>query len=299
MKVLITGASGFIGSRTLRALYSHAIDLKIAGRSGEPPTEIVGQIDSKTDWNRALEGVDTIVHLAAFAHGKNQSDKEFYEINFEGTRNLAAQGKKNGVNKFIYLGSIGSVRRASDIPLRETDTPEPDTPYTISKYYGEEAVRDIFPKHNTILRAPSVFGKGCKGNLKTLLKLRNMPIPLKDDAIRALIDVDSLSNYLVQSVIKEPLGTVHVANPDELTIREVTDIMGVKTIRSPKLLFSSVGAIGDSIKFFGLSSPISTKNLIPLYESLRVSTELQSKFFGDPSLPLSTSLKKWVLEETS
>lgn len=284
MKVLITGASGFIGSKTLHALYSQAIDLKTAGRSNVKgfPTEIVGQIDSTTEWGRALEGVDTVVHLAAYAHGR--SDKTFYEVNFEGTKNLAQQAKKYGVKKLIYLGSIGSVRRASDIPLKESDTPEPETPYTKSKLLGEEAVRDFFPQQNTILRAPTVFGKGCKGNLRTLLGLKHFPLPICKDAVRALIDVETLANYLVRSVTKEPLGTVHVANPQELPLTEVADILGLNYIKSPRAIFSLLRG---------------APSLVPLYEPLRVSTELQARIFGDSPDLLTKLLKKWIREETS
>jgi nucleoside-diphosphate-sugar epimerase len=296
MKVLVTGASGFIGARTLKTLYSMALDFKVAGRSHLPgvPTEIVGQIDSKTDWGRTLEGVDTVIHLAAFAHGKPKSEKEFYEINFEGTKNLAEQARKAGVSKFIYLGSIGSVKRVSHVPLKETDKPEPDTPYTKSKFYGEEAVRDSFKGRHTILRAPAVFGKGCKGNLRTLLKLRDLPIPIHEGAVRALIDVDSLANYLAQSVTKDPLGTVHVANPESLALSEIAQIMGLRFINSPRALFTTIGYLEGLLKPFGVSKA----SLVPLFEPLRVSTEVQQRVFKYDPPSLKLALKNWLKEET-
>lgn len=295
MKVLITGASGFIGNRTLRALYSFALETKAAARSDifGVPTEIVGAIDSCTDWNRALEQVDTVIHLAAYAHGSPRSDKIFYEVNFEGTKNLAKQAKKHGVRKFIYLGSIGSVRRVSYVPLKETDKPEPDTPYTKSKFYGEEAVRDIFPGQYTILRAPAVFGKGCKGNLRTLLRLRNIPIPMNKEAVRALIDVELLSNFLAQTASREPLGTVHVANPEEIALSELANIIGIRSFTPPRPILKTINAIGVSL--FRESS----SRFIPLFEPLRVSTDLQKEIFGDVTFPLRISLNKWIKEETS
>ena len=110
--VLVTGATGFIGTRLTSLLLSRRVEVRQAARfSGVSSQDIaIGCISDVTDWAQSLRGVDAIVHLAARVHlMKDQSDNplaEFRGVNVAGTLNLAQQAAAAGVKRFIFISSI-------------------------------------------------------------------------------------------------------------------------------------------------------------------------------------------------
>ena len=319
MKVLITGANGFIGSHVLQALYSQVLDVKAALRhpsSALPlsvPTEIVGTIHKNTNWDKALENVDTVIHLAAHAHAANpREEKPFFEVNFEGTKQLAERARAHGIKKFIYLSSVAAVRRISEEPIHEEMKPEPETPYAKSKYLAEEAVKDVFSKSDstfTILRAPAVFGVGCRGNLKSLFSLvsRNIPIPLSQKpTIRSIMAVEDLSNLLTQCIEREETSNqiFHVADSDNLPLNEVINIVGEElgkqptTVKLPRSVWNTIEFFSKAGDSLGLLLPVTPNQLAVLHEPLLVSSKkLQHALGWKSSLSLPDALAQWVRKE--
>ena len=197
--VLVTGANGFIGRETCKALTAIGYTVRIALRnessfSGDVPIMaqehcIVGDIDLMTDWSAALAGVDIVIHLAGRVHIMKEkfvdSLTEYKRINVEGTTHLAQQAVKVGVQRFIFTSSIkvnGEV--TFDRPFREDDLPAPQDPYSLSKWEAEQALSQLAKESQlevVILRLPLVYGPGVKGNFLRLMKIidRCVPLPLK------------------------------------------------------------------------------------------------------------------------
>lgn len=319
MKVLITGASGFIGSHVLQEMYAQVLDVKAAVRSpdknlpGSVPTEIVGAIRKDTNWDKALAGADTVIHLAAHAHAANPRDeKPFYEVNFDGTKHLAERAKAHGVKKFIFLSSVSAVRRISEEPIHEEMKPEPETPYAKSKFFAEEAIKDTFNKSDTkftIIRAPAVFGLGCRGNLKTLFSLvqKQFPIPLSaSPTIRSIISVDVLSSLLTHCLQNEASNNqiFHAADPDQIQLKDLIGLIGGElginppTIKLPRVAWKTAELVTSAFDSVGLSLPVTSTQLSVLHEPLLVSAKkLESILNWKQKLSLKDALSQWVRKE--
>ncbi|HUO84160.1 MAG TPA: NAD-dependent epimerase/dehydratase family protein, partial [Thermoanaerobaculia bacterium] len=112
MKVMITGASGFIGSHLVPLLAERGHAVRIASRRRpEAALEIVPieSIGGRTDWQAALDGIDTVVHLAGVAHRPVpgiEAEARIHEVNVEATARLAGEARRAGVRSFIFLSSV-------------------------------------------------------------------------------------------------------------------------------------------------------------------------------------------------
>ena len=115
MKIAITGASGFIGrglSNSLRGKSYEVVKVVRLKKKDDTEKIAIGEINSTTDWSKALDGVDCIIHCAGLAHvlnatNKNQLLSNYDEINALGTLNLAKQAADKGVSRIIFLSSVG------------------------------------------------------------------------------------------------------------------------------------------------------------------------------------------------
>lgn len=190
--ILLTGPTGFIASHLIPYLTQQPGEIRAAFRNPSKPlppnlTPIpVGNIDGNTDWQDALKGTDTVIHLAARAHILHDStpnpEAEFLKVNTEGTANLVRQSIQAGVRHFIFISSIGAMATLSERPLTENSPCQPDTPYGRSKLQAEKALIDLASQSSmtwTILRPTLVYGQGNPGNMERLVKLvsRGLPLP--------------------------------------------------------------------------------------------------------------------------
>ncbi|PJZ70257.1 hypothetical protein CH373_12425 [Leptospira perolatii] len=181
MKVLVTGASGFVGSNLLPLLQSENYEISILKgrelRRGEVDTEFL---------LHKLKGIEVIIHLAGRAHVTKEevSDpmREYLRANLESTKILAENAIEAGVKKIIYISSIKAVGESTeDKPLSPNDDPNPEDEYGRSKLLAEEALKAICSDTKTsytILRPPLIVGASAKGNLLRLVSLLRRKIPL-------------------------------------------------------------------------------------------------------------------------
>jgi nucleoside-diphosphate-sugar epimerase len=193
-RFLVTGATGFIGRALSLELVRRGYDTRCAVRDRTRATELpgqvveVGEIDRETDWDAALGGVTTVIHLAARVHvmGEAAGDSlaEFREINVLGTKQLARVAADKGVQRIVYVSSIGvNGRNTKFKPFTEAGIVAPSSSYAISKYEAEQSLLEMSDRTGievVILRPPLVYGPDNKGNFLRLLKLvqRGFPLPL-------------------------------------------------------------------------------------------------------------------------
>ena len=193
MKILVTGATGFVGHAILQ-MFDARPDISVLGsvRSAAQQTDderliAVGDMDRSTDWGSALEAVDTVVHTAARVHVMRDSStdplSEYRRVNVEGSLNLARQALEAGVRRFVFISSIkvnGEGTRPGE-PYRADDTPEPVDPYGISKLEAEQGIRDLCAGSNmewVVLRPTLVYGPGVKANFLSMMRWLRCGIPL-------------------------------------------------------------------------------------------------------------------------
>lgn len=202
MRVLVTGATGFVGGHLLPPLAAVGHSVSIGLRKAESAcqlaptlrtaarTIVVGEVDAYTDWRQALEGVDAVIHLAAHAHqlGRGADDEAaFLRVNADGTARLVEQSMEAGVGRFILMSSIGAVTSACDARITIETQCEPETAYGRSKLAGERALKERAkgtPMAWTILRPTLVYGPGNPGNMERLISLVRRGVPLPLGAIR-------------------------------------------------------------------------------------------------------------------
>jgi UDP-glucose 4-epimerase len=205
MQVLITGASGFVGSALVSELSGagHTVIPAVRRAAGLPNEVLVGEIGPATEWGRALAGTEAVVHLAARVHVMRDeaSDPlaEFRKVNTEGTLNLARQAAQAGVKRFVFISTIKVNGEGRDAPYRETDVPAPEDPYALSKWEAEQGLHRIAQETGlevVILRPPLVYGPGVKANFLRLIQTvaRGWPLPL--GAIRNRRSLLYLGNFV-------------------------------------------------------------------------------------------------------
>jgi nucleoside-diphosphate-sugar epimerase len=214
MKVLVTGASGFVGKTLCAHLASLHFDV-VATVQNLPDTSVPGmeyrivtEMSSTTDWSDALANVQTVIHCAARVHVMHDHAQdpltEFRRVNTLGTETLARAAAHCGVKRLIFLSSI-KVNGESTLPLSPFDEASPAKPqdsYAISKWEAEQALTQIATETGlevVTLRCPLVYGPGVKGNFLRLLQAVDHGIPLPLALARnrrSLIYLDNLTNAI-------------------------------------------------------------------------------------------------------
>lgn len=202
--ILLTGASGFIGSNLLSAKKS--VNFKIVSRqinSNDPDYFFIDSLDSTTCWDNAFEDVDVIIHLAASAHKILSDNNGFNEVNNLATLNLARQAADFGVKRFVFVSSIGVNGATSSSPFTTESSSNPINSYTRSKYQAEVGLKKLSEETGlevVIIRPTLVYGPNAPGNFgrltKLISKLSFLPFGLTSNR-RDFISVQNLIDLLL------------------------------------------------------------------------------------------------------
>lgn len=259
MKVLVTGANGFVGqalcARLDQAGHQAVPGVRRArGMSGE---QVVGGIDGTTRWADALEGCQAVVHLAARVHVMRDTATdpldEFRRTNVDGTLNLARQAAAAGVRRFVFISSV-KVHGESTLPghpFSESDAPAPQDAYGQSKLEAEQGMLTMAQATGmelVIIRPPLVHGPGVRANFQSLMRAVAMGLPLPLAAVdnrRSLVALDNLVDFIV-TCIDHPAAANQaflVSDGEDLStpelIRQLARAMG----RSPRLFALPMGVL--------------------------------------------------------
>jgi nucleoside-diphosphate-sugar epimerase len=259
LKTLVTGATGFVGSALVDrfrgdGVFSARVALRDSVAIGEGRFDmpiVVGDLKPDTDWRSALDGIQTVVHLAARVHVMREtatdSLSEFRRINVEGTVNLARQAISAGVRRFIFVSSIkvNGESTSRGKPFHPDDTPLPIDPYGISKYEAEIELQRLALESGmevVIIRPPLVYGPGVKANFQSMIRWvwRGIPLPL--GAVisnkRSLISLDNLVDFIV-TCIDHPAAanqTFLVSDGESLSTAALLRRMGEALGRPARLI---------------------------------------------------------------
>jgi len=214
-RILVTGATGFVGRAVLRALEQteHPVSAVVRTPADLPSSVRIHRIDGigpNLDLAEACRGCGAVLHLAARVHVMDDQSgdplAEYRRINVGGTTALARQAAAAGVRRFVYVSSIkvNGESTPDGQPFSETQVPAPTDPYGISKLEAEQAVFDVGASTGmevVVVRPPLVYGAGVKANFLSMMKwlARGLPLPL--GAIhhnrRSLVGLDNLTDFLI------------------------------------------------------------------------------------------------------
>jgi UDP-glucose 4-epimerase len=288
MKILVTGASGFIGSALCRTLLNSGCQVRTAVRRTSQlqglEQFVVDDVGAATDWSAALKGIDVIIHLAARTHIMDEKASEplaeYRQVTVEGTRRLAREASAAGIKRIVLLSTV-KVHGEFTVgrPFNEDDEPSPGDAYGISKLEAEQCLKEICGQagvEHVIIRSPLVYGPGVKGNLLRLMRRihRGRLLPLGGiDNRRSLISLDNLVDVLILSSMRAECAgqTFLVSDGNDISTTElVTLISNAMEIRAR--LISVPGGMLDFVSCF---APPLRRLMDRLVESLTVDS---SKF---------------------
>jgi nucleoside-diphosphate-sugar epimerase len=252
MTVLVTGASGFIGSwLTRRLLADGRFGVRGAVRRDTPLPLGVGRVIVSdqalgTDWAPAVDGATAVIHLAARAHITCETSRdplaEFRRVNVDGTERLARQAAAAGTRRFVFLSSVGVNGQIGS--YTERDAPNPTSPYAISKHEAElvlRAVADETGMDVVIIRPPLVYGPGAPANFRSLVHAVASGWPLPLGAVhnrRSLVSLENLLDFIVTCVVKPAAAheTFLVSDGDDLSTTDLIQRLARAMGRRPLLL---------------------------------------------------------------
>lgn len=283
MKIIITGATGFVGQNLQEYLTtSHHIE-----------TMIVRYVP--------LQGfdikADTIIHLAGKAHDlkKVSNPSDYYESNFELTKQLFDAFLVSEASAFIFMSTVKAVADKVEGILTEDAVANPKTHYGIAKYQAEEYIQSLKLPPNKrvyILRPCMVHGPGNKGNLNLLYQLVSKGIPWPLGAFhnkRSFLSIDNLC-FVIKGLLeneKIPSGVYQVADDTPLSTNDIIGLIGdsldkkSRILCLPKNVISSIAKFGDYLYL-----PLNSERLQKLTESYVVSNEKIVEAIGS-CLPVS------------
>jgi len=254
-KILLTGATGFVGSVLLNKIETS--NLVILGRNS--PDNYDGifhkfEMDGHSDLSTALDGIEVVVHCAARAHIMNDNAldplAEFRKVNVEGTLNLARQAAAAGVIRFIYISSVKVCGESTSDsrPFFEDDV-APSDPYGVSKMEAEHALQKLALEIDievVIIRPPLVYGAGVKANFFNLLKLSDTKFPLPFACVnnkRSMVYVENLVDFIIRCIDhpKAANQTFLVSDGEDLSLKSLITYIRKAMGRSAWLLPVPVG----------------------------------------------------------
>lgn len=215
MKILLTGATGFIGSQLVNAIAQQGYhDLRLPVRqthlSLSAPFTKICSIDASTDWSDSLLNAEIVIHAAARAHvlkdEVNDPLVEYRRVNVDGTLNLARQAATACAKRFIFISSIGVNGNINVRPFTEEDAPHPSELYAQSKWEAEQGLWDIQRETGmelVVIRPPLVYGPNAPGNFGGLMRWVRSGFPLPLGAVhnqRSLVAMDNLVDLIITCI---------------------------------------------------------------------------------------------------
>jgi len=311
MNIFVTGANGFIGRNLCVFLKDKGYFVRGAVRnnvrdvSGVDEYIQVGDINESTDWQQALAGVDTVIHLAARVHIMNvlavNSVEEFRKVNVFGTERLAQMAVKAGVRRFIFLSSIGVNGEFTDRKLFTEDSiPNPVGAYAVSKWEAEQSLRKVLENNAmeiVILRAPLVYGLDAPGNFARLMRLIKVGIPLPFSNINNLRSFIYLGNLVdvIVTCITHPLAvgeTFLVSDGQDVSTPDLIKIIASAMNKKTVLFSLHPGILKALCRVVGKSEELEKLTGTLLVDSSKIRSLLGWK----PSFTLEEGIKKTVKE---
>jgi nucleoside-diphosphate-sugar epimerase len=302
MRIIITGATGFVGTNLIPYLTNKGFET--IGVTRFPKTAEELQYNNLTIpvWNTAL----AMVHLAGKAHDLKgiSNENEYFEVNTELTKTLFDKFLQSTCEVFIYMSSVKATADTVEGLLTEDVIPNPVTVYGLSKLAAEEYILSKkIPKnkHVYILRPCMIHGPNNKGNLNLLYSFvsKGIPYPFgKYINRRSFVSVENLC-FIIKELIdntKIESGIYNIADDTSLSTIDLVQIIAevlckpARILKLPKLFVRFISKVGDLVPI-----PINSERLLKLTENYEVSN-LKIKNAIQKKLPLSSKegIKKTI-----
>lgn len=309
--ILVTGASGFVGSALCGSLCSRGLPVRGVARTLRSfvpaygvESVVIGNLDAETDWTSAMAGVDCVIHCAAQAHMMHETEADalakYRLVNVDGSQHLAEQAAAAGVRRLVYLSSIkvNGEQTALGTPFLFSDAPAPEDSYSISKWEAEQALWAVAANTDlevVVVRPPLVYGPGIKGNLAYLLNLVRLGVPLPLGMVRnqrSLIGLENLVDLLIRC-INHPMAagqTLLASDGEDVSTPDLIRQMAVALRRSANLLPVPVKLLCLAGRLLGKDAEI-----FRLVNSLQIESQPTRELLGwCPPVPMAEEIRRMV-----
>lgn len=271
MKVLITGASGFVGQALISTLKTnneyqlYTLSRRLNPELSSDICQFILQKDADQPYKYEVfekNHIDTIIHLAGRAHILNEKVKdplqEFRRVNVESTLQLAKEALENKVKRFIFISSIGvNGSSTNGKAFSEQDVPQPHANYAVSKLEAELALQKLFEDTESelvIIRPPLIYAAHAPGNFARFIKLASTNIPLPFIGVnnkRSFVALENLLNF-IECCITHPLAKNElflIADTESLSTKQLVTYLRQGMHKKPNLIYipnflMKLGALG-------------------------------------------------------
>lgn len=287
-RVLVTGASGFIGRHLCQELMNRGYKVTAmlrAVQSGPWRNVVVSDLGREAVDPRRLEGVDTIFHLAGKAHTRARTAdglREYETVHVKGTRSLLQAARQAGVRAVVHLSSVKAMGEGGSEIWDEATPCAPQNPYAITKLAAERIVLEELPLPcPVVLRPTLVYGLGSKGNLDLMIRAVNkglFPSIKFPPNARSMIHVlDVVQACMLAAVREQACGRTYVLTDGrEYATGEILawihEALGKQPrLRIPFAYLQVAATLGDVLEWIGLSAPLNSDALAKLAGSARYS----------------------------
>ena len=305
MNVLITGGTGFIGSRLALKCLERGEQVKIIGQANNPAEAenkalveakggqvILASVTDQERLEKELPGTEIVYHLAAAQHEANVPDQRFWDVNVTGTKNVIESSIRAGVRRFVHGSTIGVYGASLQGNIDEGSPLRPDNIYGITKREAEKLVFSYQAQLPVvIIRISETFGPGDRRLLKLFkgIKKRIFFVIGNGQNLHHLIYVDDLIEgfFLASSVEKAVGKTLVLAGKDSLSTNEmaktIAEVLGtsMSPFRFPLTPFLVIAAIMEGVlKPLGIQPPLHRRRMDFFKKSFVFKQELAREILG-------------------
>lgn len=307
-KILITGASGFVGQAFLSRVqaekhYMPTVVVRKKIETNQPIEQIIIENLANADWSGILPNTEIVVHIAGRAHILQKTSIEslqaFRAVNVEATLALARQALAAGVKRFIFISSIAVNGQQTDKPFTELDQANPKSDYARSKYEAEQALQKLTANTSmelVIIRPPLVYGPKVKANFLSLMKWvkRGVPLPLGSVTNqRSFISITNLVDFMYQ-VLEHPNAANQiflVADKEQPSTPELLKKVAYYMDKKIYLVPIPVSLLKLAARVLGRQHMASQ-----LCDSLRIDISKANKLLGwEPPIRMDEAIKQTVI----
>ncbi len=293
-KILLTGASGFLGNYILEFLRKNNYQVDTLGR--DSGSSIIADLTNISP--RFEKKYDLVVHCAGLAHVIPRTDKQeylFFDLNLKGTENLCRGLEENPPNTFIFISTIAVYGKESGQNIVETDVLNGHTPYAKSKILAEKFLSNWSTTSDVnlvILRLPLIAGKCPKGNLKSMISSikKGFYFNIKNNESRkSIVRADDVAELIPR--LDNQNGVYHLSCDQSYTFEEISTMIAenLRIKKVKRISHTSVkilALLGDFIPF----SPINSSKLNKIKNTLTISSEKAKKELGWKPRPLDKNI---------
>lgn len=284
MKVLVTGANGFLGSWLTRTLVQkgHEVYALVRAQSdlseleGVACSYVYGDITDLDSLYKSFAGIDTVFHTAGLIAYKKADRAKMEKVNVFGTENVIDACLTKNVRKLVYISSVVAVGAGFN-PQQILDETSPynvgtlDLGYFETKRAAEKLVLEAHKNKNldcVILCPSTIYGEGDakKGSRKTQVKVAQGKFGFYTSGGVSIVAVEDAVEGVLSAWEKGRSGQRYILSGDNITIKDLFTIIAeeagapVPTKKIPNFVLFTLGKIGDLMESLGLKGPVSTEN---------------------------------------